>query len=181
LKRSGLVLALLLSLGVNVGLLGAAFLRQRSLPRWHDARDAGHDPGERLAERLRLEGETRERFLAEQRGLAETVRELRPRIGRAEHAMRAELVARSPDRARIDSIREELAAARGELELAFAESVLRTREILEGRAESEYLRFVERFPGGRRGFADDRRPPRFGAGAPGRGGDGEAHDRPRRD
>ena len=91
--RPWLVLGLVLSLGVNVGLVGSMLLRERSAGRM--ARDFGHggDPGVRLADRLALEGEVRERFLARQRRLADEVRELRPRIGRLERDAAAVLVA----------------------------------------------------------------------------------------
>jgi hypothetical protein len=165
-KRSWWALALVLSLGVNVGLVGMMLWRHRAVDRWTESRAAGdHDPGARLADRLRLRGDVRERFLARQRELAGTVRELRPRIVRLEGALRRELVAPSPDRERVAAIHGELAEATRALENAFTDNVLDTREILDGRAEREFLRFVERFPGARRFAGGERERPRF---APGR-------------
>jgi hypothetical protein len=180
-RRGWLVLALILSLGVNFGLVGAALLRHHGGGRFGggegfergdfrermrermgaEPREPRHDPlrdpGVRLADRFHLEGDVRERFLARQRELAEKVRELRPRIAGLERELREEIVAKNPDRARIEAIPAELAAATSELERAFAGSVLATRELLSGDAEREYLRFVEHFPGARRGRFDDDR------------------------
>jgi hypothetical protein len=170
-RRALLVLGLVLSVGVNLGLIGAAALRQRRLDREAPPRERLREmlreplrerlgpPGAHLADRLRLEGDVRERFLVRQRELAAKVRELRPRIGDLERELRRELAAAEPDRTRIDAIPGELAALQSALDRAFAESVLATREILDGDAEREYVRFVERFPGPRRGFGDGR-PPR---------------------
>ena len=167
-KRGLLVLALVLSVGMNLGLLGAAVVRHRRFDHGDWERDRFRDrfrdgvpgrfddPGARLADRLRLEGDVRQRFLARQSELAGKARELRPRIADLERELRRELVAAEPDRERVAAIPGELAAAQSELERAFAESVLATREVLDGDAERDYLKFVERFPGARRPFAEGR-------------------------
>ena len=171
-KRGLLVLALVLSVGVNLGLLGAAVMRHRRSDhgdwmhdRFRDRVREGEggrfgDPGARLADRLHLEGDVRQRFLARQRELAAKARELRPRIGELERELRRELTSPEPDRERVAAIPGELAAAQSELERAFADSVLQTRELLDGEAEREYLRFVERFPGSRRPFQEGPPPHR---------------------
>lgn len=158
-KRFWVVLALVLSLGVNVGLIGAALLRERMIDRFQRELAPGGDPGLRLADRLELAGETRTRFLAQQRRLADAVRELRPKIGELERRLRRELVAPAPDRARVEEISRALGEATLALDRAFIDNVLATREILDGRAERDFLRFVERFPGARRALGGDR-PPR---------------------
>lgn len=170
-KRSWLILALLLSLGVNVGLVGVALVRQRPFGgRIFDRPGPGWDPGARLADHLRLDGKERARFLEQQRQLAQAVRELRPRIARHERELRRELVAGNPDPARVEALQNEIADASRQLDRAFADNVLKTREILEGRAEREYLRFVERFPGARRHLLDprDARRPHLGPRDPSR-------------
>lgn len=164
-NRSWWALALVLSLGVNVGLVGMMLWRHRAIDRWVESRGNGdRDPGERLADRLRLQGEVRDRFLSRQRELAGTVRELRPRIVRLEGELRRELVAATPDRSRVAAIHAELGDATRSLENAFTDNVLDTREILDGRAEREFLRFVERFPGGRRLLGGERDRPRLAPG-----------------
>ncbi len=155
-RRHWVIVALVLSLGVNLGLVGAAWLRHRAPGREAPQFDPGAEPGLRLADRLELEGGTRERFLALQRELVETARELRPRIARLERELRVELVAERPERQRIDSVRDQLGQASQELDRAFVENVLATREVLDGDAERAYLRFVERFPSARRALGSDR-------------------------
>lgn len=159
-RRSWLVLALLLSLGANVGLVGVAWLRLRAqaappeAPRLFD-----REPGTRLADRLGLEGDTRSRFLSLQRELGERLREIHPRLVRLERDLRGELVAPEPDPARVEALQRELAEATLALDRAFAASVLESRELLAGPKERAYLRFVERFPL-RPGFDRDPRAPR---------------------
>lgn len=155
-KRGWLVVALLASLGLNLGLVGVQIARARAVARWTGERGdpGGPEPGARLADRLSLEGGERERFLRLQRQLAEAVREERGQIGRLRHQLRGELIAPRPDRQRIDRLLADVAAHQEALDRAFADSVLESRQQLSGRALDAYLRFVERFaqpgpPGGR--------------------------------
>ncbi len=108
-RRNWLFLALLLSVGINCGLLGMGILRHRLLAgsaasdrfdRFDHSHRAERPPGRqgaRLADRLELAGEERERFLALQRELAETVHagRLPDRRGAPRHAPRVDL-RRSP-------------------------------------------------------------------------------------
>lgn len=146
-RRGWLVVALLASLGLNLGLVGVQLLRARLPAASGGERPelGGPDPGARLAERLRLEGDERERFLGLQRRLAQAVREERGRIGRLRHELRAELIATEPDRARVDRLLDEIAAHQRALDRAFADNVLDSRGQLSGRALRAYLVFVERF------------------------------------
>lgn len=161
-RRSWLVFALLLSLGINVGLVGVAWLRLRAqatraeAPRYFD-----RDPGARLADHLGLQGETRSRFLSLQRELGGRVREIRPLLSRLERELRRELVSPHPDAARVEALQREIAEATLALDRAFAASVIASREILDDRAKHAYLRFVERFPlrPGLDRERDPRRPP----------------------
>jgi hypothetical protein len=166
-NRTWLVLGLVLSLGVNIGLIGSAWLRERAGGRFAQEVERGAEPGVRLADRLELEGDVRERFLARQRRLADEVRALRPRIGQLERQLRRELVADTPDRARVEAAQRELVEATSALDRAFLANVLDSREILDGRAERQFLRFLERFPGLRRALA--REPREFGPRGPGEG------------
>lgn len=191
-KRGWLVVALLASLGLNLGLVGVLIARARAAAAWSGDRGepGGPDPGARLADRLRLEGGERERFLRLQRRLAETVREERGQIGRLRHELRGELIAPRPDRERIDELLAGVAAHQEALDRAFADSVLESRQQLSGRALEAYLRFVERFaqpggpPGGREPLRDRgeglRGPRRGPAPAPGEGPDGTGRQPPPR-
>jgi hypothetical protein len=108
----------------------------------------GGPPGEpplgRLADHLGLAGERRERFIALQRGFVRAHLEARAERARRGAALRQELMAEEPDRARID----ELIAGLGETylasERATAEVVLASRELLDDEQRRTYLRFLER-------------------------------------
>ena len=215
-SRRWLGLALLLSVGVNVGILATLAverLRQEpaaagaaepaesaeegaALPEEDEPAGAGElpadgpgmEPGpgdpeagadpappmlpeverrlEDLADRLGLAGEERGRFLAIQRRFFRETFRQRQEVHRHQRALRQELIAPEPDRARVAEARERLSAARDELDRALVESILESRELLGPAQEAEYLRFVARLrapgegrgpggPGPRRGF---RRP-----------------------
>lgn len=187
-RRNWLFLALLLSVGLNCGFLGMGLMRHRMLapadrdrfdrsdPSNRSDRSDRFDPsdraehgerppgrqGARLADRLELEGEQRERFLGLQRTLAETVHAGRLRIDEARHDLRRELISPQPDRIRIEALLGDIVREQEILDRALVENVLAARELLDGPAEREYLRFVERFGGA---FAGGRPP-----GPGGRGG-----------
>ncbi len=172
-KRWGLTLALLASLGLNLGWIGRQLARERVAVEAPDEprRFGGVEPGARLAERIGLEGAERERFLELQRQLAESVRGERRELMRARRELRAELTSERPDRARIEGLLEVAAERQRALDRAFAESVLATREVLSGERREAYLRFVERFAplgpgvrGDRPERPGERRRPRGAAG-----------------
>ncbi len=160
-KRNLLFLALLLSVGINCGLLGMGIARHRMLgmigmtaaAREADFRPpgaAGSDPrdgrdGARLADRLELSGETREGFLRLQRELADRVHAGRRQIDEARRDLRQELTSKTPDRARVESLLAGIAREQDALDRALVANVYAARELLDGPAEREYLRFVERF------------------------------------
>jgi hypothetical protein len=159
-SRTWLVIALLLSLGVNLGLAGAILVRSRALEVWRGER-MPPDPGERIAGRLGLEGENRRRFVAVQRHLVEQVQSERDEIVRLRGEIRRELLADQPDRAKIDSLLDQLAGHEAALNRAFVGSVLDSRATLSGDALERYLQFVDRVGPGRgpgEGPPDD---PRF--------------------
>lgn len=161
-RRSWIFLALLLSVGVNCGLLGMAIVRHR----WANTDERGDRPvqrdGARLADRLGLEDGTRESFLQLQRELVERVRTGRREIDSARRDLRRELAAPVPDRARIEVLLVAIGKEQDGLDRALVENVLAARELLDGPAEREYLRFIERFGAA---IAGPRRP--GAAGTPG--------------
>lgn len=182
-RRNWLFLALLLSVGLNCGLLGMGLARHRmqSADRLRDERPPGRD-GALLADRLALEGEARERFMRLQRELAERVHAGRQQIDDARRDLRRELTSPDPDRARVEQLLAGIASEQDALDRALVANVYAARELLDGPAEREYLRFVERFGGA---VAGPRAPggigpppggmrPRYGARRPvgPRGGDG---------
>jgi Spy/CpxP family protein refolding chaperone len=165
-KRGWLVVALLLSLGVNLGLVGVAVARRAGFERWERMQRGEAPPpealGRRLAERLGVPEARRERFLAIQRQLVERTVEVRREVMRVRLALRRELLAPQPDRARVDALLAELAEREAALNRAFVTSVLDSRELLAGRELELYLRFLERAgPGGfGRGHGMGEGPPR---------------------
>ena len=164
-RRGWLVVALLLSLGVNLGLAGTALARRAEARRWHFG--SGADAplperlGHRLAERLQLPPERRERFVDAHRRLVERTFAERREVGRLRHELRRELLAPQPDRAHVDALLGEIATREDELNRAFATSILESRALLDDRELEGYLRILERVAPGRRGP--------HGGGPPGRG------------
>lgn len=152
-KRFGLLIALLLSLGVNVGILttlGVQRWQQRGgeaiepEPRIaaRPARDGAPPEMGRLVSRLGLEGEERRRFLEVQRQFFEATREARAQLAVSRSSLRRELAADSPDRSRIDTLLQETGKHTAELERALVENILASREILGPDQERDFLRFV---------------------------------------
>src|SRR6185295_19051572 len=87
-----------------------------------EPRPGGPGPNFRtLADRLGLEGEARDRFVDIQRRAFESMRSGRQRVMASRAALRQELAADSPDRARIDALLEQTIAAQGEMEKALVD------------------------------------------------------------
>jgi len=182
-RRNWLFLALLLSVGVNCGLLGMGIMRHRMLSGMSSGIATGGDPGDpgdpgdrggpgerapgrqgaRLADRLGLLGEERERFLGLQRQLAERVHAGRRRIDDGRRELRRELTSPVPDRGRVEELLAGIGSEQDALDRALVENVFAARALLDGDAEREYLRFVERFGGA---FAGGRPPGPPGFDAP---------------
>lgn len=162
-RRWWLIIALLLSVGVNVGILAVLATRQMARPerqgpppppppREEPAPPPGPEEGGqqengppragRLADRLGLEGEPRRRFLAvQQRFFEQTVR-LRLHMSETQREVRRELMAPEPDRQKIDALLEDSARDFLNLEQALAANVVDSREILDPGQEEEFLRVV---------------------------------------
>lgn len=153
-KRWWLLLALLLSVGINVGILSVLAVHRLRPARPPAAALPPAAGVERLADHLELEGEERRRFVEIQRGFFESTREGRQRMHRLRRQLAGELTARRPDRDRVEAILAELTTTYAEIEGGFARLVLDTREILTPRQQRRYLRFLGRLRAG----AEGRRP-----------------------
>jgi Spy/CpxP family protein refolding chaperone len=159
------MIALLLSLGVNLGLVAAVATRRiAARPEGPGPRDMEGEPlprFRRLADHLGLEGEQRRRFLDLQRQLFEETVRVRMRQAESQREVRRELVSREPDRERVDALLQQSARDFLTLEQALAKNIVATRAILSPGQEEEYLRIVSRMrPPGPGGFGPQQQPPR---------------------
>lgn len=161
-RRGWLVLALLVSLGVNLGLVGVAVARRTGAAPLEHFRHGQEAPPERfarrLADRVGVRAERRERFLTVQRRLVERTADERREVARLRLELRRELLAEEPDAKRLDTLLVELADREAALNRALVDSVLDSRDLLDGRELELYLRFLERAaPPGRRLAPRERR------------------------
>ncbi len=140
-KRWVLVVALVLSLGINVGILSTLALHQKA-----PARAARHVPGtlEELARRLQLEGSEKSRFIAIQRRFLGEVRKNQREGRRVQSALWKKLGARRPDEQEIRDLVERSGRIQAQRVELLARVVLETREILDRRQLHLYRRFLSR-------------------------------------
>lgn len=163
-KRWWLAIALLLSLGVNVGVLltlalGGGFgegdragftgppdrpgpVRERP---WE--RDGPPPEMMRFVDRLGLEGEDRERFVELQRDFLRTAFEVRRRRMELQRELRRELTAPEPDRERAERLVEEMARTHVALETQLVRTVIESRALLDEEQERRYLHTMGRLRG----------------------------------
>jgi Spy/CpxP family protein refolding chaperone len=175
-KRWWLVIVLLLSLGVNVGIV-AALVGHRwageATPKGGDKEAErlpeerpGPQPGGqneevpqrivRLANQLGLEGDQRKKFISLQGSFfADTLR-LRTDQAETQRELRRALGAPVPDQARIDSLLQESGNTFTALEKAMTTNVLESRKLLKPDQERKFLKLLARLrlgpgPGGQGG------------------------------
>jgi Spy/CpxP family protein refolding chaperone len=160
-RRWWLVLALLLSLGLNVGILGALAARRafltarpnaaRQQPGNSAANNGGNGAGNnadpvprltRLANRLSLEGDQRRKFLDIQWNLYQETARLRLQLNEIHRSLRRELTHPSPDRTRVEALLNESSQTYLALERSLVNNVFATRELLGPEKEADYLKIV---------------------------------------
>lgn len=139
-------LALLLSLGLNIGLVVAGREQRAPAPRPAAAPTPENDRGrlDNAARRLGLEGEKRERFVAQQRRFVTSVMAERRKLERIRREVRAELRSESPDEARLQELARRSGEAYGALDAAFIENIVRSRELLDPEQERAFMGFLGR-------------------------------------
>lgn len=158
-KRWWLVIALLLSLGVNVGILATvATSRLRPAPAAASSTAAGQQPPQierlaRLADRLGLEGPARERFIDLQRSFFLETGRNRARLQEVYRQLRRELVSPSPDRQRVAGLVDESSRLYTTIERATTEHVLASRALLDPTQERIFLNLLRQMKPGRGPFA----------------------------
>lgn len=151
-KRWWLIIALLLSLGINVGFLAKRALRSKltadpvAVIDPEVERQARELPPifRRLAADLRLRGETRKQFFELQRAFLDQTVEGRQEVSQLQTELRRELISADPDRELIDQTLETLAAAHFRLEKIFVDNLLDTRKLLGPHQERIFMRFMQR-------------------------------------
>lgn len=151
-RRWWLVIALLLSVGLNVGILAAIAARHGGSPPEPRGANAPEIAGgkdtlpllPRLADRLGLEGEKRRKFLDIQWNLYQETSRLRLQLGEAHREIRRELTRREPDRQRVEQRLNESARIYLSLERSMVSNVLATRELLDPEQERQYMALIGR-------------------------------------
>lgn len=180
-RRWWLVIALLLSLGLNLGIFAALVARRAAPPdRNRPEERAGMAyPGAnplprlpRLADRLGLEGEKRRHFLELQWKLFEESSRLRLQLGEVHREIKREMIREAPDPQQIERLLQESARVYLNLERSLTRNILATRELLDDKEERQYLALIGRIgiplsPDGGADAAPGPRNPRRGADGPG--------------
>jgi|CXWL01.1.fsa_nt_gi hypothetical protein len=98
----------------------------------------------RMADKLRLTGETRTRFAAIQESFLATSLAKRRALDVARAELRVELTSPSPDRDRAEQILRRCTVLQGELETLFVRNILDSRAVLDPAQERAYLQMVAR-------------------------------------
>lgn len=145
-RRSWLVVALLLSVGINIGILTMIGLSRVRGPRsWGDRIEhSGGPPVGRLAQRLGLQGEQRDRFIEQQHGFFESFQQIRMELEMTRQQLRGEVGSQQPDPERIDALLQQSAELTAALDRLFIENVMISRELLDRRQERLYFGFLDR-------------------------------------
>lgn len=143
-KRWWLTIVLLLSLGINIGLLAAVGIRKAATPRIDRPPEVLglEEKLARVGRDLGLEGERREEFLRVQLEFVDTVKLRRMRLVKVRSALRRELTSRNPSLERVERLERELGEAYVELERAFIDMVTQSREVLGPQQHRRYLRML---------------------------------------
>ncbi len=182
-RRWGWIFALLVSVGLNVGILATLWVTRGQAtqppgegrppsntteepsrpappivpdPPSGSTRPVPSNPPPKLrelAERLGLSGEQRERFFALQLRMIATMRDGRGQIQRLRREVRAEMLSARPDRDRIEERLAAIETAQIAMERQTVRTILDTRELLDGAAERQYMTFITRL---RLGAGDSR-------------------------
>lgn len=155
-KRWWVVIALLLSVGINVGLVVSRILPSQAPAR--DETTAGPQRPERpspelgrlrpviirLANQMGLRGERREAFFTIQRRFFEETLSTRRRVEDLQKELRRALLSEDPDRDAVDRMLDELGTAHADLERAFVRNLLDSRQLLDAEQERVFVQFLGR-------------------------------------
>jgi hypothetical protein len=145
-RRWWLVIALVLSLGMNLGLLIALALSSPAFAQQQQGVMRPAAPGrlQQLADRLGIEGPVRRRFIQRQRQFFAETPGPRARLNEIRREVRAEMTRPEPDRGRIDELLREGSGIFLMLERAVVANVLDSRAMLPPDAERKYVDLISR-------------------------------------
>ena len=144
-KRWWLVIGLLLSLGVNAGILAALAVGKfhRQEPRRHSAPFQGPvNDARNLARGVGLEAENAGDFRELHRRLFAAAREQRQRSMELRRELVSEVTAEEPDRDEIDGILLRISEIQLEMERALVATMFEARDLLDTSQEQRYVRFL---------------------------------------
>ena len=161
-KKWGILVLLLLSIGLNAGLL-ISYLSRGSA----GSSPGGQVPGStvfqesgdvtltelpprlrrlirRMANDLELRGDDRRRFFEVQEVFFRTSFDAQRRLRQIERRIRAELASDTPERSVVEEHLQQIAATRLEQERAFLDNYFATRQLLSPGQEERFRRFMAR-------------------------------------
>ena len=159
-KRAWVWVALVLSLGINIGVLATiGVTRLRTKARWEQPRPEGRPDMGRFADHLRLRGGEREQFVEIQRRLFETARQKSQELESLRAELRREMSTAEPDPVKIDEFLTRSGEVYQALDRAFVESILASREILTPEQQQRYFHILTRMREGAMRFGPRGGPP----------------------
>jgi hypothetical protein len=145
-KRWWLVIGLVLSIGMNLGLLVALALSSPAIAQQQQRTMRPTAPGrlQQLADYLGIEGEVRRRFISRNRQFFQDTAGPRARLPEIRKEVRTELIREHPDPARIDERLREASDIFLQLERSVVANVLDCRRILPPDAGRKYVDLISR-------------------------------------
>ena len=155
-KKPWIWVVLLLSLGVNVGILATIGVSRFKGPpkierdiwdgprRERPMRRELAPPVGRMADALGLEGETRDAFIALQEEFFHGMVEQRSDLESMRRELRTEVMADEPDEERIDELLTEVGEKHSELDHMFVKNILDSRALLGPEQQQRYLQMLRR-------------------------------------
>lgn len=177
-KRWLIVVLLLLSIGLNIGLLAQRGREKRQREERREARlEARQNPGsagsrearerpllkrllDRMVDEVGVKGEQRDKFVAIQESFFDRTLATREKLRQSQRALRENLSSPQPDRALAENQAAEIAAAQKEVEAAFIENFFATSAILDQDQRQRYSKLVSelrRLRWDRHGRSEERR------------------------
>ncbi len=147
-RRWGIWVALLLSVGLNLGLFGALLVRDSARPSFPGVGPEREPrrPGVFLAQRLGLEGQERQRFLDLHEALVAEIGKERRQLFELRRQLRTELAASRASREAALELVAQIGTHQATLERLLVDHVFEVRRVLPPEPLGRYLRWLSRVP-----------------------------------